>query len=136
MIQNLLKGIAWRSALVFLVIHAGLIASVYGLATFPKTEEFRTAWLCLVWGFAGLYGGLLLGVVFVVWPLWVWVRRIRKILRWRDWILKELPEILALLPAVIQKIREVWNSMRPPSPTPASASTAQDTHTGDKTPSL
>lgn len=122
LIHEAVKKFTTRSALVFLVIHAGLVLAVYGLASIPHSGDPAAvnAWRFLLAGIAGLYGGVVLGAFFVIWPLYSLVRKVRKILRWREWILQELPRILALIPSVVQAFRGMsgQNAERGPSPAP------------------
>lgn len=134
MVQTLLKGIAWRAAFVLVIIHAGLISSVYGLATLPRTDDLQLSWMFLAWGLGGLYGGMLLGIFFVLWPMWKIYQQVRRMMRWREWILESLPMILAQLPMILQKVAEMWkatHSAPKASPSPATSAGAA---TKDKTP--
>ncbi len=111
MIQGVLSALKLRAIFVFVVIHAGLLAAVYGIASLPKPSGMETShWLALG-GLIGVYGGMVLAVFFVVWPLANLVRRIRRLLRWRDWILDELPRIIKLLPEVLEAIRAFFQSL-------------------------
>jgi hypothetical protein len=110
-IQSVLSAIKLRAALVFVVIHAGLVSAIYGVASLPKPNGMESShWLALG-GLAGVYGGMVLAVFLVVWPLASLVRRIRKLLRWRDWILDELPRIIKVLPEVLEAIRAFFQSL-------------------------
>jgi len=54
---------------------------------------------------------MLLGIFMVIWPLISLIRRVRKLMRWRDWILDELPRIVALLPSVLEALRAFFQSL-------------------------
>lgn len=118
MFRALLRRLAIRAFIVFCLIHLGLVLAVYGLASMPRTPETLLSWRLLAGGVSALYGALLLSAFFVIWPLFQLVRKVRQILRWKDWILNELPKIIALIPALAQAIRQAFSSSATPSASP------------------
>jgi hypothetical protein len=111
MVENILNTIKLRAVFVALSIHAGLIAAIAGLTTLPRPDGLETAHWLAIGGLAGVYGGMVLGILMVVLPLSSLIRRIRKLMRWRDWILDELPRIIALLPSVLEAIRAFFQAL-------------------------
>lgn len=99
--------------MVFFLIHAGLVLAVYGLAMLPRTEATSTSWWVLASGIASLYGALVLAAFFVIWPLFTLARKVRQVLRWKEWLLKELPALLALVPTVVLAFKQAIAALRP-----------------------
>jgi hypothetical protein len=110
-VQAVLNRIRNRALFVVAVIHLGVLSAVYGVATLPRPEGMELAHWLTLGGLAAIYGGFWLAIFFVVWPLQNLIRRIRRLLRWRDWILAELPRIISLLPAVLEAIRAFFHSL-------------------------
>jgi hypothetical protein len=107
----MLSKIRFRAVIIALLIHAGLIAAVVGLVLLPRPEGLEASHWLTIGGLVGIYGGLLLGILMIVLPLLSTIRRVRRLLRWRDWILDELPRIVALLPSVLEAIRAFFESL-------------------------
>ena len=105
LIQSYLSAIKIRALFVFLAIHTGLILAIFGLASLPKPDGMETGHWLLLSGIIGLYGGMVLGGFFIVWPLVNIVRKVRRLMQWREWILEELPKILAMIPTVVEAFR-------------------------------
>jgi hypothetical protein len=110
-VQQILTRIKVRAVAVVVVIHLGVFAAIYGVATLPRPDGMELSHWLTLGGLGGIYGGMWLAIFFVVWPLQNLVRRIRRLLSWRDWILDELPRILAALPAVLEAIRAFFQSL-------------------------
>jgi hypothetical protein len=109
--QEMVNKIKLRAIFIAIVIHLGLISAIVGLVMLPRPEGMELShWLTLA-GLAGVYGGLALGILMVVLPLASTIRRVRRVLQWRDWILDELPRIIALLPSVLEAIRAFFESL-------------------------
>src|SRR5581483_9344345 len=107
----MLSKLKFRAVLLALLIHAGLIAAVVGVVLLPRPEGLEASHWLTIGGLAAIYGGLLLGVLMIVLPLTSTIRRVKRLLRWRDWILDELPRIIALLPSVLEAIRAFFDSL-------------------------
>ena len=110
-VQAAIAKIKLRAILIGLVIHAGLVAAVVGVALLPRPEGMELAHWLTIGGLVGIYGGLALGILMVVLPLMTTIRRVRKLLQWRDWILDELPRIVALMPSVLEAIRAFFQAL-------------------------
>ncbi|MEW6056293.1 MAG: hypothetical protein AB1540_06735 [Bdellovibrionota bacterium] len=108
MFRAYLRAFKLKSAFVVAVVNLGLIFAIYGFATVPKPQGFEPSHWFLLVGICGIYGGIFLGLFFVLWPLVSMALKIRQILRWREWILKELPTILALIPTVVESLRKAF----------------------------
>lgn len=95
----MLRMIKLKVFLVFITMHTGLGFLVYSLF---RSSELRqtdpTLFYSLAIGISGLYGGLLLGGLFLYLPIAPWIDRINYIRNWRAWILQELPMFMALVP--------------------------------------
>jgi len=136
MVQAILDRIKIRAIIVAVIIHLGLIAAVVGLSILPHPDGLEAGHWLAIGGVAGVYGGMVLGILMVVLPLASTIRRVRKLLQWREWILAELPRIISLLPQVLEAIRAFFESLakggtvqsamgeaaRQASPTPAPSS--------------
>lgn len=110
MVQRVFDALKWRAAWVFCTVHAGLIAAVYGLATLNQYAVPASVKWTLGLALGALYGGWFLAAFFVVWPLYSVVQKIRRIMKWRTWILEELPKIIALIPTLVEAIKKGWTS--------------------------
>lgn len=123
MFQKLFSAIRFRAAGVFLTVHAGLILAVYGLASLPRDQVPDSTWWVLALGLGALYGGWCLAAFWVIWPLYGMVMQVKRLMKWREWILEELPKIIALIPTVMEAAKKGWSTVRdepvPPSPQPA-----------------
>lgn len=51
----------------------------------------------------------MIGLYLLCWPLYSIYRKINYLLRWRDWILSELPKVIALIPTIIQALKKGFN---------------------------
>ena len=97
----MLDRVKLKAFFVFLTIHAGLVLSIYALYRTAQIPEARGVLGWLIGGTAGLYGGLILGALFLYLPVAPWIRRARRVLAWKTWIQDELPQLLVAVPAVI-----------------------------------
>ena len=129
-IQHWLKGIQRRiqvrAAMVVLLVHAGLILSIIGLASAPR-EQMGASFHYLLAGVIGLYGGIFLAAFFVIWPLYSLVQKARYLMRWREWIWDELPRLIAYLPTLIDMFRGLRSKAQTPPPA-ASGAAAEDSN--------
>lgn len=105
--QPLLRSIKIKSLFVFLIIHAGALLSAYGLASLPPSLDQRT-WYFLLTGVSALYGGVLIATFFILWPVYSLMKTVRKILDWKNWLLHDLPQIIAVIPPLVQTIRSTF----------------------------
>ncbi|MEK6580711.1 MAG: hypothetical protein AABZ55_15915 [Bdellovibrionota bacterium] len=115
MIQNLLSALKVRSLLVFLLVHIGLGLGIFALArvSFPMgwdltSSLFLTSILCL-------YGGFVLSLAFVLWPLMPWIRRAQHVDHWSDRMIRDLPTLLEHLPKIIAAVKSLiatWNETK------------------------
>lgn len=123
MFKDVLMLLIRRSLFVVVLLQGGLVLSIYALATLAQNESIygTSLWYSLLGGVILLYGGIMLGVFYLLWPIYSVYRKIQNLLRWRDWILTELPKIIALMPSLIQALRdgfEVNKSSNPSSNKP------------------
>jgi hypothetical protein len=113
MFRSLLRTVALRIVLVFVLVfvlvQGGALVAAFGLASMPRTPETTAAWNLLAVGLGTLYGAFLISALFLVLPLMKLARRIRQFLSWKDWVLRELPQIIAalttLLPPLIAAVK-------------------------------
>lgn len=96
--NNFKKAVAFRLAFVFAFSHLGLVIGLVGLSQQAGglgAVDFK------IWAaFGMMIGSLYLTTFFLVQP-------VRKALSWRDWVLKELPLWLALIPVLIPVFKAV-----------------------------
>jgi hypothetical protein len=123
MIKDFISKIIRRLVFVFVLTQAGLIGGIYSLTLISQNEAIygTTVWYILLSSLILLYGGFMMGLYFLCWPLYTIYRKINTFLRWRDWIITELPKIIALIPSMIQAIKRGFNdqqevSKRDPDP--------------------
>ncbi len=121
--EKLLQKLRLRTALVIGVSHLGLAVSIYALIELRASGAPVHLVYTLALGVVGIYSGLVLGLAFVVLPILSWVRTARKLMNWKEWILDELPTILAQVPKWIDAFQEVRGAIFPQSPaqTPGTA---------------
>lgn len=111
----MLNQIKLKAYLVFGLVHAGLILSIYGLV---RASEFIPKGLALHWLIAGValfYAGFLFAALSIYLPVRPWLSRANRLRQWRQWILQELPTILALIPIVLQAIqilKSAWKEVK------------------------
>ncbi len=113
MLHHLQRTLQFRAAIVFAMIHLGLVASLVALVQEARAGVDTGALYWMIAGIVGLYGGVLAGVFFVVGPALPWVRRARRVMTWKDWVLDDLPKLVALIPvfiALIRAARGAWES--------------------------
>jgi len=122
--EKLLLKLRLRTALVIGVSHLGLAVSIYALIELRASGAPVHLVYTLALGVVGIYSGLVLGLAFVVLPILSWVRTARKLMNWKEWILDELPTILAQVPKWIDAFQEIRAVIFPqsPVPTPSAAS--------------
>lgn len=122
MLQNLKDAIKLRAFLVFLLVHLGLGCGVFALARSSYEAWSITSTLFLI-SIILLYGGFLLGVLFILLPALPWIRRIQRVEHWTERLIHELPLILAQIPKIIaaaQAIIAVWNEAKKSAENPSS----------------
>ena len=124
MLSRLRSAIRTRLLAVLLILHAGTLVQVAALLGWVS-EASTGRWLWI--GFAGMYGSFVLGTWFVLVPALPWVRRARRISAWRTWLVEELPEILAMIPVIVQALRTIRDALQglEPEPQAAPASSAR-----------
>jgi hypothetical protein len=110
MLRRFQSALKLRVVLVALVLHAGLLCAIAGLTSLPEPLDGHSSRL-LVAGVAALYGAFVLAVAFIVIPAWPWVRRAQRLTHWREWIVEELPKIMAAIPVIIQFIRALRSAL-------------------------
>jgi hypothetical protein len=69
----------------------------------------------LLGGVLVMYSGFLFAVLSVWWPLRPWLKRYQRARAWREWILHELPTLLALLPVLVtalKLLRSAWKDIK------------------------
>jgi hypothetical protein len=120
-LQSLKSAIQLRAFIVFTLIHLGLGLAIFQLASVwgdPALAPHLPQLKLILTGLLGVYGGVLLGIFFIVWPMLPWIQRARRLQHWREWILEVLPEILATLPVIVQAARtliKTWEEMKGPA---------------------
>ena len=118
MFKGLLHKVIRRSAIVMVLMQFGLGLSIYGLAALSQHSQIygTPIWYALLWSAILLYGSFMLGVFYLLWPVYSVYRKIQELLRWRDWVLTELPRIIAMIPALIQALREGFDMGKSKTP--------------------
>ena len=124
--QNIQSALKLKALIVFALIHAGLILGIITVSrsSFPggwdlTSSLFLASIICL-------YGGFILAVLFVLIPLLPWLKRAQKVETWTDRLMRDIPIILAQVPqviALIQALVSAWNEAKgqTPEPTPPTA---------------
>ncbi len=106
-----------KALLVFFIIHVGFAFALYSMfklwseGTFPQPHVLYT----LTFGTLALYGGMCLGLFFVYLPVAPWIRRANRIKHWKEWIIQELPTLLALVPIIAglyQIFKAGWKELK------------------------
>ena len=115
MFTNIESAIKKRALLVFLIIHLGLGLGICALSrqTLQAGWDLTTNFLLASVFF--LYGGFVLGILFILLPLLPWLKRAQKVETWTDRIVRDLPIILEHLPklvAIIQSMVLIWNEAK------------------------
>lgn len=111
MVDAILQKIKLRIILVFLTLHLGLVFAVYGLAAASREVTLGSTYWYILIGIFLLYGGALMGALFVFLPVYSVSKKIRKLLNWREWILKELPQMISLIPSVVSGFKEAMQKL-------------------------
>jgi hypothetical protein len=123
MFQKLRSAVKIRTAVVILVIHAGLVLAILGLARQSAMVGWDANLNLMMVGTLCLYGGFLLAVLFVLVPLLPWIRRAKRVEHWSERLMRDLPLLIENLPKIVaafQAIMAIWNDSRSRSaPTPA-----------------
>lgn len=124
MFAEVIQKLVRRSLLVFILLQCGLIGSIYSLTLMSQNDAIygTPIWYIMVTSTSLLYGGCMLGLFFLIWPLYSIYRKIKTLLRWREWILMELPKLIALIPSLIDSLRKGFQQA-PPAKTEDSSST-------------
>lgn len=119
--NRLLRFIAIRSALIFSLLHLGLLITAVGIGL-AIPDYYQETWFQVLLVGIGL---LFLTYVAALWLLIAPLLRIallaRKAMRWRKWILKELPVLLASLPALVEAIRALFGKSKSDSSSSSSS---------------
>ena len=113
-LQSIQVAIKKRSIFVFLLIHTGLVLGIYALARTTVPEGWNQTTIVFLAAIACLYGGVLLGIFFVVWPLLPLLKKIQKAENWYERILHDLPYFLEQLPKIIAAIQSLIAAVNTP----------------------
>ena len=113
-LQPLLIAIKKRTILVFLLIHLGLALGIYALARTTVPDGWHQTTIVFLAAIVCLYGGVLLGVFFVAWPLLPLIRKIQKAENWYDRVMRDLPFFLEQLPKIIAAIQSLIATVNTP----------------------
>jgi hypothetical protein len=112
----MIRSIKLKTYFTFALIHFGLFFSVYW---FFKLSELQMShpeyWHYALFGSVAMYGGVVAGALFLYIPLAPWIRRIGRLLNWRNWLIEELPTLIALVPvaaAFIHILRSAWKEVK------------------------
>ena len=127
--ERLLLRLKLRTALVVCLIHLGLAISAYALIELRLSGAPAHLVYLATLGICGIYGGILLGTAFIVFPILSWVKTARKLLRWKEWILDELPGLIAQVPKWIDTFKEVQAMIFPKSTNAPSSHAARPSAT-------
>lgn len=129
MFEAIQKTIKLKAALIFLLIHVGLVTAVYCVARLSGSMGMDQTLGFLLAGILILYFGILLGIYFVMAPLIPWIRRTQQVSHWTDRLLKDLPTLVENLPKIIDAVRTIlalWHEYKnKPVPTTPPATTQQ-----------
>ncbi|MBC7691220.1 MAG: hypothetical protein H7222_05575 [Methylotenera sp.] len=118
MLENVQAKLKTRTIAVFSVVHVGLILGIIAIsrasfAEWDLTSSFYLASLLC------LYGGFVMGILFIILPLLPWLKKARSVEHWTERALKELPHLIR----IVQSLLAVWNEARNPASAPKSAET-------------
>jgi hypothetical protein len=111
MLHTLLQAIKVRMILVLITIHVGLVLAVYGLAAISREVDLGHTYWILWAGIAALYGGTWLAFIFIFSPVYSATQKIRHVMNWQEWIVKELPQIISTLPSVITALQNAYHQI-------------------------
>lgn len=96
-----------KGILVILTIHAGFAMLAYGL------YHSMTVWSAA--GGALAYAGFLMAAVFLYMPVAPWLKRYQALAHWQEWIWRELPLLLSLIPLVLalgKAVQHAWAELK------------------------
>jgi hypothetical protein len=98
-----------------ILLHLGAALALAGLLRSGLLSEDPVAFGCLLAGIGLMYGAFLYAVLSIWIPLRPWVARYQKTRNWQEWILNELPTIMALVPVILSALKlfqACWNELR------------------------
>lgn len=115
----MIGAIKARALMCVFLVHAGLALAVVAFVR----ESGRDGGIALSSGTLGLllggvvvmYCGFLMAALSVWLPLRPWFKRYQRARDWRNWVLHELPTLLALLPVLItalKLLRSAWSDLK------------------------
>ena len=93
MFESIQSIIKIRIFIVFLLIHAGLALGIFTLArlSFPNGWDLTSSLFLM--SILCLYGGAVLGVMFVLIPILPWLRQARRVKHWSERVIESLPQL-------------------------------------------
>ena len=101
-----------RVAVVFCLIHAGLVLSVIVAARLSMTGVGQGTLIALGAGIGLLYFGALVGGFFLVWPMVPLIRRAQAARVWWLDLLERFPEITELVRKAVETLKPILRSWK------------------------
>ena len=119
MFETLISTLKVRTILVFVLVHVGLCFGIFALArtSFPDGWNSTSTFLALA--LAGLYGGFLLGTLFVILPLIPLVKKAQRVEHWYEKWIGDLPLLVEQFPKIIaaaQQLMAEWQESKHQKP--------------------
>jgi hypothetical protein len=111
----MINAIKARALVCVCLIHVGLILSLIGLSREGVSQLGGWTLGFMLAGTLVMYGGFLLAALSVWAPMRPWIKRYQRAREWREWILHELPTVLALIPVLmtaLKLLRSAWDELK------------------------
>lgn len=115
----MIGAIKARAIVCVCLVHLGLILAIAALISETTrnggTQLSASTLALLEGGVLIMYSGFLFAVLSVWMPLRPWLKRYQRMRHWREWILHELPTILALVPVLVTALklfRSAWSEIK------------------------
>jgi hypothetical protein len=115
--EQALSAIKVRAWICVGLLHLGLLVAAASLALAVHDGGQASPWTLggLGAGILVMYGAFAASVLSVWLPVRPWLRRYQRAREWREWILHELPTLLALIPVLVSAInilKAAWSEVR------------------------
>lgn len=110
----MIQAIKAKALIYVCLVHLGL-AIALGAFLHDYESLNRTSFVLLALGVGLMYGSFLFAALSIWIPIQPWVTRYQRAKAWREWVLDELPTILALIPVVILALKlfkTAWSEIK------------------------
>jgi hypothetical protein len=110
----MIQAIKAKALIYICLVHLGLVVMMAAL--FHDYDALnRTTFSLLAVGAGLMYGSFLFAALSIWIPVQPWVARYQRTKAWREWILDELPTILALIPVAflaVKLFKTAWGEIK------------------------